>query len=447
MKRRKSIIDISRLAFWSAVFIAVFFMGGEFATRYWQPWKFYDWNKTAAMALIRQAIAKRPLYMEKIKYTGNGVTKHAPARVSDGLTLMQGWFAEGPEVRLVDIEGKVVHKWPADFFSVWPAPTHIVPETRIPATKYNFDMMGMSLLPDGSLLFNFSELGSVKMDKCGNVQWTIDHSTHHSVTLTPDGSFWIPEKRNPEKVPDELLLYGFSRDLFMRRGGEYEDRLLLVDANGVIKKEISVLQALVDAGFEHQLIDAGKISRDDPTHVNDIEIVTPALANKITGIQTGDLLISIRNLHMLAVLDQNTGKIKWHQTGPWVRQHDPDITDQGNIELFNNRTEYDQLGRNADRKTGSNIISLDPATGKTTIVYPLEGNPSFYTKIMGNHQLMKNGNRLIVESMYGRVFEVDEEGNTVWEYIKPYDDDYSAMIQGAIRYEKDYIKVKDWDCS
>ena len=184
----------------------------------------------------------------------------------------------------------------------------------------------------------------------------------------------------------------------------------------------------------------------DPTHVNAIKVVTQALANKIAGVDEGDLLISMRELHMLAILDSDSGRIKWHHTGPWVRQHDPDITEQGTIEVFNNRSEYHKLGPHANRTPGSNLITLDPSTGETAIIYPVHSQDVFHTRIQGTHQRLGNGNRLINESKAGRVFEIDRQKNIVWEYVMPYDDQYAAMIEDAIRYENDYFIDQDWGC-
>jgi hypothetical protein len=147
-------------------------------------------------------------------------------------------------------------------------------------------------------------------------------------------------------------------------------------------------------------------------------------------------------MHMLAILDRNTGRIKWHHIGPWVRQHDPDITAQGPIEVFDNGT----LELSLDRVPGSRLISLDPATDRTSTIYPRPGQDSFHTEIMGTHQLLANGNRLITESLAGRVFEVDRRGNIVWEYVQPYDDSHAALIESAIRYDQNYLKIRDWRC-
>ena len=105
----------------------------------------------------------------------------------------------------------------------------------------------MWALPDGSVVFNFAELGTVKMDKCGKVLWRLDRMTHHSVTANADGSFWIPAKGDVRKVPEHLFLPGVTRDGLMETKGWYEDRLLLVSAVGRIEREISLLQSCLTA--------------------------------------------------------------------------------------------------------------------------------------------------------------------------------------------------------
>lgn len=447
MQPRQKKPDVARLMFRASLLFVLFLAGGEFAKRGWQPYQMFEDGYKAAKKLVAQARQTRPAIVEKLRYAGDGVTRHDPRRAYEGVTLMQGWFAsEGPELRLVDMDGTLLHRWPADFYRIWPDPSHVSPASDLPATRFNYHLQGMWLLPDGSVIFNFSELGAVKLDKCGVVQWTLDRMTHHSITPNPDGSFWFPARNDHRKVTDDLRLFGITREELSVFGRTYEDLLLLVDAGGQVTKELSVLRALADGGFEQQLFDAGIIDKFDPTHVNDIEVVSPALANKITGVAAGDLLVSMRNLHMLAILDSDTGRIKWHQTGPWVRQHDPDITEQGNIEVFNNRSDYTRLGQPAQQLPGSNLVSLDPATGQTGIIYPGPGQESFYTRIQGTHQLLGNGNRLINESKAGRVFEVDAQGAIVWEYVKPFDAEYAALIEDVIRFEKDYLEVRDWSC-
>jgi hypothetical protein len=147
-------------------------------------------------------------------------------------------------------------------------------------------------------------------------------------------------------------------------------------------------------------------------------------------------------MHMLAILGRDSGAIKWYRVGPWIRQHDVDITPEGLIEVLNNGDSRLAV----DGVVGSSIMTLDPASGSVRTVYPLPGHSHFYTRIMGAHERLPNGDRLITESMPGRILEVDADGKVVWEYVKAYDKRYAALIESAIRYPPDYFEVKDWRC-
>jgi hypothetical protein len=56
--------------------------------------------------------------------------------------------------------------------------------------------------------------------------------------------------------------------------------------------------------------------------------------------------------------------------------------------------------------------------------------PSFFSPYMGSADRLDNGNTMITESAFGRLFEVTPGGETVWEYIIPHFDEYPA---GAAR--------------
>lgn len=434
-------IEPARVVFWLTLFFFVFLVGGVFCANAWQPYLFFKDGFKAAKALLDQQLQVRPQLLLKRQYPGSGVTRHVPQRADEGLTLVQGIFTEGLELRLIDMSGKILNRWNADLFKIWQNPKHIIPEKNIPVDDFHYHTQGMWLYPDGSIVFNFAEKGTVKLDACGKVMWKLDRMTHHSVTPAPDGSVWIPAKADVRQVPDELLLTNITHEALLHSDGWYEDRILNIGPDGSIEKEFSVLQALFDAGLDNHLYDVSHINPLDPTHVNDIELVTTELAAKIEGVRKGDLLISIRQMHMLAILDQDTGQLKWHFVGPWVRQHDPDITNDGNIEVYNNLA-----GGYRKSTSGSNLVSLDPATNEIQILYPTAGVEGFFSDLMGTHQLLANGNRLIAESRAGRVFEITPGGWVAWEYIVPYDETHASLIEAAIRYNRDYFTVTDWSC-
>lgn len=433
--------DLARLTFGTAILLLVFLAGGLFASFEWQPYQFFEDGFTTAQRYYRERRQVRPGLLEPIRYVGRGVTIHRES-AWPGLNAVQGLFGEGVELRLLDMSGKVVHRWRADFHAIWPDPRHVFPPENVPADNLHYQTHGMAFLRDGSVVFNFDNLGTVKLDRCGAVQWTVDRATHHSVTANPDGSFWIPSRVDVRRVADKVLLERLSAADLLGSDGRYEDSLLLVGPDGGIRAEISVLDALFNGQFGPELFDVREFSVTDPTHLNDIEVVTAELAARIPGVEAGDLLVSLRQMHMLAILDRETGAILWRQAGPWVRQHDPDITAEGLIEVFNNGD-----GRLVvDGVIGSSILALDPATGSARTILPGPDQPHFFTRIMGAHQRLPNGNRLITESMPGRLLEVDAGGQVVWEFVEAYDDTHAALIQSAIRFPQDYFEVEDWRC-
>lgn len=448
MKRNNINIEmLQNLMIGFAFIFSIFLVGGLFGKNSWQPFKLLDEGYNNSMLMLRQLNQTHPWLLLKTKYTGDGVTIHQKQHVQPGVTLIQGWFPDGAETRLIDMDGKTIHRWPANFFEIWPNPDHVFPKSEIPVSRFHYNIQGGLLLPDGSIIFNFTNLGTVKLDKCGAVLWKLNRKTHHSVTLNKDGSYWIPAKNDPRKIPEDLLLFGIRKNE-IEKLAHYEDLILLVNSQGQVKKQISVLRALIEAGFEQQLFDIGKIAKFDPTHINDIEVVTQALADKLPAVNQGDLLVSIRQLHTLVVMDAETGKIKWQHRGPWVRQHDPEISKNGLIEVFNNRSEYPSFSNSSTNQLpGSHILSLNPATSFTSIIFPNSKKNFFYTDIMGTHQHLENGNRLINESRAGRIFEVNKNGNIVWEYIKPYDDKLASMFTNVIRYDLNYLHANSWSCS
>lgn len=422
----------------------VFVLGGIFAWLQLQPFPFLYQGAVATLTLYDEISAERPPLLGRIHYQGNGVIAHKPGEAYQGYTVLQGSMPGGTQIRLIDMRGELVQQWPVDFFDLWPEPTHLS-EAQIPKTPFNYHTQGMVIEPDGSVVFNIAEKGTAKLDKCGEVVWLLDRKTHHSITPTEAG-YWIPAHKPIDETEEHLFFKPGTKSKAKRIQHHafhgYENLVLLVDHNGEVIREFSVLQSLYDAGLESALFDAAAIRKTDPTHINDIVEVTPPLAEKLPGVEIGDLLISIRQLHMLAIFDQYTGELKWHHRGQWVRQHDPEIDSDGNITLFNNSHRHFAF----NREPGSNIIKFIPETGEEVVIYPLEDQPTFFSSIMGRHEPLDNGNRLIIESKRGRVFEINEQGDIVWDYILPYDDEYASLIAEAYRLEESFFEVDNWHC-
>jgi len=86
-------------------------------------------------------------------------------------------------------------------------------------------------------------------------------------------------------------------------------------------------------------------------------------------------------------------------------------------------------------------LQLEPTTR-----YPLGDEDAFFTPVPGTHQRLENGNVLITESTAGRIFEVTREGEVVWDYRLPYDDETTSLFEAGMRVPVDYFEVLDWEC-
>ncbi len=68
----------------------------------------------------------------------------------------------------------------------------------------------------------------------------------------------------------------------------------------------------------------------------------------------------------------------------------------------------------------------------------------FFTEIMGKHQWQKNGNLLITESMSGRGFEINQQGEVIWQYINYVDQGVVGLVEEVqrqpLKYERIFLK-------
>jgi hypothetical protein len=64
----------------------------------------------------------------------------------------------------------------------------------------------------------------------------------------------------------------------------------------------------------------------------------------------------------------------------------------------------------------------------------------FYSSRISNAQRLPNGNTLICEGVFGRIFEVMPDGTLVWEYVNPFFDGPSNRVFRAYRYSPQEIE-------
>ena len=141
-----------------------------------------------------------------------------------------------------------------------------------------------------------------------------------------------------------------------------------------------------------------------------------AQGNSVEELENGDILASYRPTSTVVRISRSTGKILWKLGPPTVAgQHAPTRLANGNILIFDNG-----VHRLDDSLPYSRVIEVDPATNR--IVWKYQDKPAwnFFSPRMGNAQRLPNGNTLITEASFGRLFEVTRDGEIVWEYINPF---------------------------
>ena len=160
----------------------------------------------------------------------------------------------------------------------------------------------------------------------------------------------------------------------------------------------------------------GKIYADCIKHVDPRRREHWPLINSVCYLRDGNVLASFRSVSAVVIISRETGKIIWHLDSTIVaQQHCASELEDGSILIFDNGT-----FRHHESATYSRVIQVDRATKKLVWEYCDRSYPmAFFTPFMGGAQRLKNGNTLITEAAFGRMFEVPPEGKMVWEYVNP----------------------------
>ncbi len=317
--------------------------------------------------------------------------------------------------RLINGTGEQVHVWPISYSSLMPEEAVDDPSPH-----------GMKVLPDGSILVNFGPPGGaiMRLDSCARPIWIAAGPYHHSIELDDDGSIWTWWGRD-----------GHQSNL---------QSIVRLDADkGNVLAEIS-LQSVFSASSDNALKlrlsqDYKFLSNDqltgrwqtDAFHPNDVEPLSAEMARDYPAFDAGDLMISLRNLDLVAVMDPESLDIRWVAYGPWRRQHDPDFVGDGQIEVYDNNPKF---GR-------SNVITIDTNTHEAKRLWSSETS-RFYSETMGKQQRLPNGTHLVVVPDQGRALELDSNGDKVFEYQNIAAEGAVAIIMNAQWVPPDYFSAE-----
>ncbi|KAK2616971.1 hypothetical protein QQS21_000060 [Conoideocrella luteorostrata] len=154
------------------------------------------------------------------------------------------------------------------------------------------------------------------------------------------------------------------------------------------------------------------------------------LINSVLPLRDGKhILASMRSVSAVIIIEKSTGNIVWKLSSDILaQQHNATELENGNILIFDNGT-----FRKGESMTYTRAIEVDRETKKIVWEYRDRSSPiCFFTPFMGSAQRLANGNTLMCESAFGRIFEVTRDGYICWEFVNPhfaaYPDDETAKI-------------------
>lgn len=369
----------------------------------------------------------------------DSVETRSPGEVGPALTLITStWedFGWKPGLKLIDRGGRVLHEWPV-------LPTELFDEAdhRRGSSLAEQDIHGSLLLPGGDVVVNVEYAGTVRMDACGRVRWRVAEGNHHSVARARDGSFWTPGITGRRPARSERYPDGYPG----LDGPIFHPLVVHISAGGDVLRRIRLLDVLYANGLQRHIPKNRQHDNADVVHLNDVEPLPAELAGDFPLFEAGDLLLSLRNLDLVAVLDPRTGRIEWSASQPFIMQHDPDWLEDGWIGIFDNNWDGTERGTMLG---GNRIVAVQPHTDSTRVLFPGPASEPLYTSRRGKWEKLANGNLLIVESEQGRVVEVGPDGRTLWEWTaEPYGDSRVPSVTRASRVDLSREDLAGWPCS
>jgi hypothetical protein len=295
----------------------------------------------------------------------------------------------GPEAILISFSGRVLHRWHCDWRSLPSVPALDGP------TQNTFRRA--LLLPQGDLLAIFGGRGLVRMDAKAKPRWVYTERAHHDLTLDEQGQLWTlirKETIEPRLGHSSPIVDDFIVQLDLQSGQEL--------------RRISVLEALLQSPAA-KLVHEARVKQGDFLHTNTLEILNSEKAALHPSWKPGQALICLRELDALAVVDLEAKRAVWYKAKAGVAPHEPETTQAGTLLLFDNHGNQ-----------GASVVREFALPGFKQI-WSHKGQPpdQFFSRFCGAAHRLSNGNTLIVESNRGLAFELDPDGNRVWEFANP----------------------------
>jgi hypothetical protein len=343
----------------------------------------------------------------------HGVTVHVGGKAMPGLNVFKS--RNHSEAHLMDLEGRVLHTWR-------------IPDVDIKHVEVNAQGDLFAIQKDGRL---------IKIDWQSRGLWRTRLRFHHDIHVE-EGQDLYAFTRDVRNIPHGEVTIPILDDYItiLKQDGEPVRRISIYDLFGdrLPAERLDRIADQVRQRGEIPIRELDDSSLYDVFHSNSLERIDRDIAG-FAG--EGDFLISIREIHTVAVVDIEAEEVVW-SWGPGMvqAQHEPTLLQDGHVLVFDN----------GPYRKHSRVLEMDPLTGVVLWEYVAEPPADFFSQIRGGNQRLSNGNTLITESDKGRVFEVTAEGEIVWEFWNPETrNDKRAAIYRMMRLEEDFLARLPFD--
>lgn len=324
------------------------------------------------------------------KYKNVNTNHINPKKTFTGYTLLTHYGKA--EIILVDMNGDIVHSWyqsPHKMFNY--------------AINNEIVARSAELLPDGSIICIYEStyntpygVGIACLDKNSKVLWKKPINAHHSHIYDPDKGTIVLTHREIMHKDTPIL----------------EDEITFLNLNGKLLDSIAISDLFVNTSYENFIPQ----KRYDYLHANSIEFIHTPFKLGNLQINKKDILISLRNINVIAILDYNTLKVKWAIKDRSKMQHSPTQTTNGDILIFDNLGNISNIN---NFKGISRIITINPQSLEQTWIYQQTNSLSSISALAGsNAQALPNLNVLACISN-SKIIEISQEKEVVWQLNFP----------------------------
>ena len=372
-----------------------------------------------------------PLLIDRETTETSHWVRRFPAPEDSGYLLFSGVdpAAKHSVVQLIRIsDGAIIARWDPDWPVIFEQHTSkkFAPVGSLKAAQ----TMHPLLLPDGDIIFNTAGPSLVRLSPCSRQPvWVLDDVMHHSNELDANSTLWVPSV-SQDGFTDNPWLRARIRD----------DALARVSTDGRVLDKRSFARILRDNGLQALLLGtSGTTLNEDPIHMNQIQVAPRDSRHW----QRGDLLISARHNSTVFLYRPSTGKILWHQTGPWMNQHSADFVDDHRISVFDDNDVAYAPKEHAFMAPGdiNRVILYDFDTGLTSQPFAAllaEARP--VSLWGGRARVLPDGGLFLEETDHGRHLRFTRD-RLLWSRVNDYDDRRIGILSWSRYLTADEARV------